>query len=50
MNVVYDEVLDSKAEATIEPEDFVITPIVNKAKKQLKKYKKSKSHFHSIYL
>ena len=31
MNVVYDEVLDSKAEAVIEPEDFVITPIVNKA-------------------
>ncbi|MBU2927615.1 cell division protein FtsZ [Winogradskyella psychrotolerans] len=31
MNVVYDEVLDTKPEATIEPEDFVITPIVNKA-------------------
>ncbi|WP_418636656.1 cell division protein FtsZ [Winogradskyella sp.] len=31
MNVVYDEVLDKKPEATIEPEDFVITPIVNKA-------------------
>jgi cell division protein FtsZ len=38
INVVYDEVLDTKPEAavepieeTIEPEDFVITPIVNKA-------------------
>ena len=31
MNVVYDEVLDSKPEAVVEPEDFVITPIVNKA-------------------
>ncbi|SDH00713.1 cell division protein FtsZ [Winogradskyella thalassocola] len=31
MNVVYDEVLDSKPQATIEPEEFVITPIVNKA-------------------
>ncbi|EPR74802.1 Cell division protein FtsZ [Winogradskyella psychrotolerans RS-3] len=31
MNVVYDEVLDRKPQATIEPEEFVITPIVNKA-------------------
>ncbi|REE27478.1 cell division protein FtsZ [Winogradskyella pacifica] len=31
MNVVYDEVLDTKPQATIEPEEFVITPIVNKA-------------------
>ncbi|WP_405576013.1 cell division protein FtsZ [Winogradskyella sp. Asnod2-B02-A] len=31
MNVVYDEVLDSKPQAVIEPEEFVITPIVNKA-------------------
>ena len=31
MNVVYDEVLDSKPQAVVEPEDFVITPIVNKA-------------------
>jgi len=32
MNVVYDEVLDSKPEAITEPEDFIITtPIVNKA-------------------
>ncbi|WP_179316127.1 cell division protein FtsZ [Winogradskyella undariae] len=32
MNVVYDEVLDSKPEAVTEPEDFIITtPIVNKA-------------------
>ncbi|WP_225035082.1 cell division protein FtsZ [Winogradskyella sp. SM1960] len=31
MNVVYDEVLDTKPEATIEPEEFVITPIENKA-------------------
>ncbi|WP_282030599.1 cell division protein FtsZ [Winogradskyella eximia] len=33
MNVVYDEVLDSKPEAVVEPEDFVITPIVNKAER-----------------
>ncbi|RED46981.1 cell division protein FtsZ [Winogradskyella eximia] len=33
MNVVYDEVLDSKQEAVVEPEDFVITPIVNKAER-----------------
>ncbi|WP_179333467.1 cell division protein FtsZ [Winogradskyella costae] len=33
MNVVYDEVLDTKPQATIEPEEFVITPIVNKAEK-----------------
>jgi len=31
MNVVYDEVLDKKPEPLIKPEDFVITPIVNKA-------------------
>ena len=31
MNVVYDEFLDTKPQATIEPEEFVITPIVNKA-------------------
>ncbi|WP_178990333.1 cell division protein FtsZ [Winogradskyella schleiferi] len=31
MNVVYDEVLDKKHEPLVEPEDFVITPIVNKA-------------------
>jgi cell division protein FtsZ len=31
INVVYDEVLDVKAEATIEPEEFIITPIENKA-------------------
>ncbi|MFK7833676.1 MAG: cell division protein FtsZ [Winogradskyella sp.] len=31
INVVYDEVLDTKPEAKIAPEDFVITPIVNKA-------------------
>lgn len=31
MNVVYDEVLDTKPEPLVEPEDFVITPIVNKA-------------------
>tara|TARA_R110002049_G_scaffold53582_1_gene149733 strand:- start:353 stop:2296 length:1944 start_codon:yes stop_codon:yes gene_type:complete len=31
MSVVYDEVLDTKPQATIAPEDFVITPIVNKA-------------------
>ncbi|WP_179374583.1 cell division protein FtsZ [Winogradskyella wichelsiae] len=30
MNVVYDEVLDSKPEAIVEPEDFIITPAVNK--------------------
>ncbi|NNE33365.1 MAG: cell division protein FtsZ [Winogradskyella sp.] len=30
-NVVYDEVLDSKAEPTTADEDFVITPIANKA-------------------
>ena len=33
MNVVYDEVLDSKPKAVVEPEDFVITPIVNKAER-----------------
>ncbi|WP_179004891.1 cell division protein FtsZ [Winogradskyella forsetii] len=31
MNIVYDEVLDKKPEPLVEPEDFVITPIVNKA-------------------
>ena len=31
MNVVYDEVLDTKSEAEVEPEDFIITPIENKA-------------------
>lgn len=31
INVVYDEVLDTKPESLVEPEDFVITPIVNKA-------------------
>lgn len=31
MNVVYDEVLDSKPEESVEPDDFVITPIENKA-------------------
>ncbi|MUU78862.1 cell division protein FtsZ [Winogradskyella endarachnes] len=30
INVVYDEVLDSTPEPEVEPEDFVITPIVNK--------------------
>ena len=33
MNVVYDEVLDKKTEPLVEPEDFVITPIVNKAER-----------------
>ncbi|WP_179351445.1 cell division protein FtsZ [Winogradskyella vidalii] len=33
MNVVYDEVLDSKSDEAVEPDDFVITPIVNKAEK-----------------
>ncbi|WP_340154218.1 cell division protein FtsZ [uncultured Winogradskyella sp.] len=33
MNVVYDEVLDKKPEPLVEPEDFVITPIVNKAER-----------------
>ena len=31
MNVVYEEVLDTKPEATITPEEFIITPIENKA-------------------
>jgi len=31
MNVVYDEVIDAKPQVTIAPEEFVITPIVNKA-------------------
>ncbi|SDS15985.1 cell division protein FtsZ [Winogradskyella sediminis] len=31
MNVVYDEVLDTKPQIEAEPEDFVITPIENKA-------------------
>ncbi|MBC2844467.1 cell division protein FtsZ [Winogradskyella flava] len=31
MNVLYDEVLDTKAEVEIEPEEFIITPIENKA-------------------
>jgi cell division protein FtsZ len=30
MDVVYDEVLDSKAELNVEPEEFIITPIENK--------------------
>ncbi|WP_426431364.1 cell division protein FtsZ [Winogradskyella sp. HB-48] len=31
MEVVYDEVLDTNAELDVEPEEFIITPIVNKA-------------------
>ena len=31
MNVVYDEVLDSKPEIQAQPEEFIITPIENKA-------------------
>ncbi|MCL4151247.1 UNVERIFIED_CONTAM: hypothetical protein GTU68_017718 [Idotea baltica] len=31
MNVVYDEVLDTKAEVETQPEEFIITPIENKA-------------------
>lgn len=31
MGVVYDEVLDTNAELDVEPEEFIITPIVNKA-------------------
>jgi cell division protein FtsZ len=31
MNVVYDEVLDTQAQALSEPEEFIITPIENKA-------------------
>jgi cell division protein FtsZ len=31
MDVVYDEVLDTKAELNVEPEEFIITPIENKA-------------------
>ncbi len=31
MNVVYDEVLDTKSEVEVEPEEFIITPIENKA-------------------
>ncbi|WP_138435022.1 cell division protein FtsZ [Winogradskyella algicola] len=31
MDVVYDEVLDAKAELNVEPEEFIITPIENKA-------------------
>ncbi len=31
MDVVYDEVLDTKAELHVEPEEFIITPIENKA-------------------
>ncbi|NRD21674.1 cell division protein FtsZ [Winogradskyella litoriviva] len=35
MNVVYDEVLDTKPEPLVEPDDFVITPIVNKAEEPI---------------
>ena len=45
MNVVYDEVLDSKAEATIEPEDFVITPIVNKAEETIEEVQEEQITF-----
>jgi cell division protein FtsZ len=31
MNVVYDEVLDTKPQVNAQPEEFIITPIVNKA-------------------
>ena len=31
MNVVYDEVLDTKPKVEVEPEEFIITPIENKA-------------------
>lgn len=31
MNVVYDEVLDTKSQEEVQPEDFIITPIENKA-------------------
>ena len=31
MNIVYDEVLDTKPETSVKPEEFVITPIENKA-------------------
>jgi len=31
MNVVYDEVLDRKLQAEVKPEEFIITPIQNKA-------------------
>ena len=31
MNVVYDEVLDTKPQAEVQPEEFIITPIENKA-------------------
>ncbi len=31
MNVVYDEVLDTNAQVDIQPEEFIITPIENKA-------------------
>ncbi|WP_296382189.1 cell division protein FtsZ [Winogradskyella sp.] len=31
MNVVYDEVLDTKSQVEVQPEEFVITPIENKA-------------------
>lgn len=31
MDVVYDEVLDTKSELHVEPEEFIITPIENKA-------------------
>ncbi|MHA7842237.1 MAG: cell division protein FtsZ [Winogradskyella sp.] len=31
MDVVYDEVLDTKSELNVEPEEFIITPIENKA-------------------
>jgi cell division protein FtsZ len=31
MNVVYDEVLDTKPQVEAQPEEFIITPIVNKA-------------------
>jgi len=45
MNVVYDEVLDSKAEAVIEPEDFVITPIVNKAEETIEEVQEEQITF-----
>ena len=31
MSVVYDEVLDTKSQPIVEPEEFIITPIENKA-------------------
>ena len=31
MNVVYDEILDSKPQIEVQPEEFIITPIENKA-------------------